>query len=114
MSRSSPKIADPVSVTLTMRGAARELGVGLTKVYELAAAGELPGAFRLGNRGRWLVHRVVFMEGLERLARGLSVDPHSPDELLRRAQDDLSHRRTARGHGVALKSKWARNGPENQ
>jgi hypothetical protein len=57
---------------------------------------QLPGAFRLGGHGRWLVHRAVFEEGVERLARGQTVTPQQPEALLERAYDDLSRRRAAR------------------
>jgi hypothetical protein len=50
----------------------------------------------LGARGRWLVHRAVFEEGLERLARGETVIAPQPDALLERAYDDLTRRRATR------------------
>jgi len=38
---------------------ARELRIGRTSVYQLAQAGELPGAFKVG--GQWRVRRREFL-----------------------------------------------------
>jgi hypothetical protein len=81
----------PASITMTLPAAARELGIGETKARQMAKAGEFPGAFKL--RGTWLVHRVVFAEQVERLARGLALDQES-DQIVERAVRVVSRRRS--------------------
>ena len=43
----------------TVEEAARILGISRSHAYELAAAGRLPGALRIGER-RWIVSRRMF------------------------------------------------------
>jgi hypothetical protein len=82
----------PEPVTLTLPAAAQLAGIGETKARELARSGQFPGAFRLGKR--WLVHRQLFLDGLERLARG-ELATHGADAGLirQRALNDVARRR---------------------
>ncbi len=49
--------------TVTVREAARVLGIGLNTAYELARKGELPGVIRLG--GRFVVSKAALHRLLE-------------------------------------------------
>jgi hypothetical protein len=81
------------SVTISLPMAARLAGIGETTARELARAGQLPGAFRMGRR--WLVHRRLFLQGLERLARG-ELHVADPDRLLQHALNDVAAPRPGR------------------
>jgi hypothetical protein len=78
------------SVTMSLPEAAKQLGISESLARELARSGEFPGAFRL--RGRVLVHRVVFLEELERLGRGQTLVESDPDRVLARAMGDARAR----------------------
>lgn len=80
---------------ITPHDAARYLGISLDQIYEMLAAGELPGV-RLGGRWRirlrelerWLDEEVS-KEELTKLARRLKgVDPRKVKEFLSQAKED--------------------------
>jgi excisionase family DNA binding protein len=78
------KATPTTSITLTLPGAARLLGVSETLARQMARAGRFPGAFQLGRA--WRVHRQTFDEEVARLARGLPLE-HVEDQILSRALD---------------------------
>lgn len=83
----------PQSITITLPEAAALLGISESLARQLARRGEFPGAFKLG--GRTLVHRQVFLEEVERRARGQSLAQANPDHLLERALRDAHARARA-------------------
>ena len=54
---SEPGPVSPSSDVRPLTWAAEELGIGLSTAYRLAAAGQLPGAFKVGNQWRVSVPR---------------------------------------------------------
>ena len=57
--------ADPELATLTVPETARQLGISVRHGYRLAELGQLPGAFRLGDRV--LVNRAALLAWQARL-----------------------------------------------
>ena len=88
------KATPTTSITLTLPGAARLLGVSETLARQMARAGRFPGAFQLGRA--WRVHRQTFDEEVARLARGLPLD-HVEDQILSRALDEVRFRHGSAG-----------------
>ena len=58
-------VADPISISV--KQAAEMLGISRDHAYDLNAAGQLPGAYRLG--GRILVHVPTLMAEIESRAK---------------------------------------------
>ena len=63
------------------------LGVSEDLARRLAREGRLPGAFQVNRR--WVVHRAVFLDALERMARGELPEQHDSDRLLLRSLDEV-------------------------
>jgi hypothetical protein len=82
---------DQSSITITVPEACRIGGWSETTGRDLCRRGLLVGAFRLPGSRRWLVHREVFLDGLERLALGQTLEQfHASDQVLyRRSLDEL-------------------------
>lgn len=78
------------SITMTLPEACRRFGIGITTGRELARQGRFPGAFRIGKV--WRVHREIFDQEVERLARGGALAPGASDEVLKRALSDAQAR----------------------
>jgi excisionase family DNA binding protein len=83
-------MTDPPSITMSIPEAAKLLGISESLARQLAREGGFPGAFRL--RGRVLVHRQIFLEELERLARGQPLAERDTDKVLARAMGDARAR----------------------
>ena len=59
--------SEELSVTISIPEACRMLGISQSPERQLARKGQFPAAFKLG--GRMLVHRRIFDQELDRLAR---------------------------------------------
>lgn len=83
-----------LSITMSLKAAARRLGLGESTARRYARAGRFPGAFRVGAGAAWLVHRDEFEEQVRRLAQGkpAQADATDPDRLLHRALDEVRFR----------------------
>ena len=57
-----PDAADELDDIADVRWAAKQLGLALSTTYRAAAAGELPGAFRV--RGSWRISKVRFNQAV--------------------------------------------------
>ena len=84
---------DEQPITMTLATAAKRLDISYAHARDQAAEGRLPGAFRLGRT--WRVHRQIFEQEIERLARGETTQL-SPDDVLTRAMDEARFRATRR------------------
>lgn len=78
---------------MTLRVAAKRASVSYTHARELASRGKFPGAFQLGHA--WRVHRQIFEQEIERLARG-EKPQFSADDILTRAFDEARFRASRR------------------
>ena len=67
---------DPEPIVVSLSWAAAELAISTTTARKLARAGELPGAFPLGNG--WRVSTVVFRREIERRAAAAAPGPDRP------------------------------------
>jgi hypothetical protein len=81
---------EALSVTMSLPEASRVLGISESLGRQLARRGEFSSAFKLS--GRFLVHRQVFLEELERLGRGQPLAADNSDRILAPAMGDAQAR----------------------
>ena len=77
------RMRDTESLTLTIPEAARLLGIGRTKCFEMARSGELPGVLRFGRAYRVSKPILLRWLGVEPGAEGQERRPPAtaPDEV---------------------------------